>query len=144
MDPKADVEELLNAGIPFAEQMLREHGEFFPFAVARREDGSVTAVAVSEEEENPAATEVLEKVRHALRHGAEAGEYIATAVFVDVLASLSEDEKTDAVRADLEHQEGYCVAVLFPYERAGDGTVTFGELVVTEHHPVVFDAPLHH
>lgn len=144
MDPKADVEELMNAGIPFAEQMLREHGEFFPFAVARRDDGTITAVATAEAEEQPEAAEVLEQVTLALRQGAEAGDYVATAVFVDVTAALGEDEETDAVRAGLEHQEGYCVTVLFPYQRAEDGTVTFGELVVTDHRPAVFRAPAVH
>ena len=33
MTAKAETEELMNAGIPFAEQQLTKHGEFFPFAI---------------------------------------------------------------------------------------------------------------
>jgi hypothetical protein len=29
--PKSECEQLLNALLPFAERMLREHGEFFPY-----------------------------------------------------------------------------------------------------------------
>jgi hypothetical protein len=31
MPAKDDCNQLLNAALPFAEQMLREHGEFLPF-----------------------------------------------------------------------------------------------------------------
>ena len=36
---KAESEDLLNAALPLAEKMLREHGEFFPYAEALGPNG---------------------------------------------------------------------------------------------------------
>jgi hypothetical protein len=39
--PKDDVEKLMNALLPFAEKMLREHGEFYPYGGAMSADGKI-------------------------------------------------------------------------------------------------------
>jgi hypothetical protein len=43
MTPKADCEALMNAVLPFAEQMLDRHGAFHPFGGAMGADGEVAA-----------------------------------------------------------------------------------------------------
>jgi hypothetical protein len=43
--PKADCEVVMNAILPFAEQMLRDHGEFFPFGGAMLVDRKIVPVA---------------------------------------------------------------------------------------------------
>lgn len=42
---KAECEEIMNALIPFAQQMLEKHGEFFPFGGTMKNNGEVTQVA---------------------------------------------------------------------------------------------------
>jgi hypothetical protein len=37
-DPKAESESLLNAALPFAQKMLKENGEFYPYAFTLRAD----------------------------------------------------------------------------------------------------------
>jgi hypothetical protein len=41
MNAKADAETLLNAVMPFAERMLAEHGEFYPYGAAMKPDGEI-------------------------------------------------------------------------------------------------------
>jgi hypothetical protein len=45
MNAKADCEELMNAVLPFAEKMLGEQGEFFPYGGAMRPNGEIVSVA---------------------------------------------------------------------------------------------------
>jgi hypothetical protein len=45
VSPEVEVEELMNAVVPFAEQMLNEHGAFFPYGGAIQADGAIVSVA---------------------------------------------------------------------------------------------------
>jgi len=38
-----DLDQLLNAVLPFAQQMLSKHGEFFPFGASMTIDGEIIA-----------------------------------------------------------------------------------------------------
>jgi len=40
----SECESLMSAVLPFAEQMLREHGEFFPYGVALKVDGQLASL----------------------------------------------------------------------------------------------------
>jgi hypothetical protein len=52
-DPKAETESLLNAALPFAQKMLKEHGEFYPYAFTLRADGTMAMVAGYDGREKP-------------------------------------------------------------------------------------------
>jgi hypothetical protein len=137
--PKQQVEELMNEGIPFAERMLRQHGEFFPFGVVRNSDGSTQLVGASDGREHPPSQDLIELLNQQFRKGAESGNYAAIAIFFDVLATQpGSSTKTDAVQVGLEHRAGYCVDVFFPYQRSADGTVQWGELFASKREDSVF------
>ena len=57
--PKREVEALMSEGLPFAEKMLGEHGEFFPFGAVMLPSGLVRMVGAFDEREQPAPEEVL-------------------------------------------------------------------------------------
>src|SRR5215471_11575087 len=119
MTPKEQVEVLMNEGISFAERMLREHGEFFPFGVVRKADGSVQHVGAWDGRDKPPSKDVSDVLNQGFRKGAESGDYEATAIFMDVLTTPpGGSSKTDAVQVGLEHRSGYCVDVFFPYQRS--------------------------
>lgn len=61
--PKEQVEELMNEGIAFAERMLREHGEFFPFGVVRKSGGSIQHVGASDGRERPPSRELIDLLK---------------------------------------------------------------------------------
>jgi hypothetical protein len=131
--PKEQLEVLMNEGIPFAEKMLREHGEFFPFGLVQKADGSVQQIDASDGREHPPSKDVVELLDRAFRRGAESGDYAATAIFVVVrVAPPGSATKIDAVQVGLEHRSGYCVDVFFPYQRSADGTFEWGELFASK------------
>jgi len=116
VDPKADCESLLNAVLPFAQQMLDRHGEFYPYGGAMTTDGQITSVAAYDSREHAASTDVIEFVKSAFVAGAREGKYRATALVYDVRVTLPSDgKKSDAIAVSLNHRSDNSVTVLFPY-----------------------------
>lgn len=106
-----DLDGLVGVALPFAEQMLDEHGEFFPYAVALDESGDARMVAADPGGgEQPASLDVLATLIGGLR--AERDGLRAVALVSDVRLSDS-----DAVRVELEHREGQAMAVFLPYKK---------------------------
>ena len=44
-EAQADMDNMLDAALPFAQQMLTKHGEFYPYAVSMSAGGEVAMVA---------------------------------------------------------------------------------------------------
>ena len=139
MTPKEEAEAVMNAGIPFAQKMLAEHAEFYPFGFAMTAKNKVVPVAPSAPAEHPASQQLIDDLAAAFRAGASSREYKSTALFVDVrVQPPGKTEKTDAVQVGLEHVSGYCVDVFFPYSRDARGKVTFGDVFASQRAGVVF------
>ncbi len=136
---KSEVETLLNQGLPFAEQLLDEKGQFFPFAFALDSDGDPIAVGADPGDEDVQPAELLAFLEMSLRQGVTEGKYRAIALFVDVRVEVpGQVEKTDAVQAGLEHKTGYCVDVFLPYEKQDDDSVVYGDLFAGPRQSSVF------
>lgn len=122
---KQDAETLMNSALPFAEKMLSEHGEFFPFGEAMKPSGEIVSVGADSGVEHPPSQEVIDILKSAFRSAAAENEYIATAIVYDALTiPPGGEEKTDAVAVALDHRDDYSVVVFFPYHLT-DGTVEF-------------------
>ena len=104
-----DLDGLLNVVLPLAQELLGKNGQFYPFgaSVSAAGEASLTA-ADAGLGDHPQPEQVLA----GLYDGARAGvaEIRAAAFVVDVIANGS-----DAVRVELEHQDGIALAVLVPY-----------------------------
>jgi hypothetical protein len=106
-----DLDGLLDASLPFAQEMLGERGEFFPYAAAITTTGETKFIAGDPGEgEQPTSVAVLQVLVEGLR--AERDTLRAAAVVSDVRRSDS-----DAVRVELEHEEGHAIVVFLPYQR---------------------------
>lgn len=106
-----DLDGLVNATLPFAQQMLERHGEFFPFAAGVTADGIVELFGADPgADDRPASTDVLDQLVGGLRE--RAGSLRAIALVADVRAGES-----DAVRVELEHCDGHAICVLLPYRK---------------------------
>jgi hypothetical protein len=115
-DPKADSESLLNAALPFAQKMLKEHGEFYPYAVTLRADGTTAMVAGYDGREKPPSLDIIGLLKSGLRADAAAHKIIASAIVSDVLTTdPSTGVKTDAISVALDHRDHYSVVVLLRY-----------------------------
>ena len=118
-----DLDALLRVMLPFAQQMLVESGEFFPFGAAMSSSGDSKWFAADLGlGERPPSAAVLASLVDGLRQ--TRSDYRGAALGLDVRLTDS-----DAVRIELEHQEGVAIAVLLPYKkkRIGRG-IEFGEL----------------
>ncbi len=115
-DPKTDSESLLNASIPFAQKMLKEHGEFYPYAVTLRPDGKIAMVAGYDGREKPPSLDIIKLLKEGLRADAVAHKIVASAIVSDVLATdPATGAKVDAISVALDHRDHYSVVILLRY-----------------------------
>jgi len=115
---------LLNAALPFAQQQLAEHGEFFPYGVAMKRDGRTGMVAGYAGTERPPSTEVLDVIYEGLR--SKADENRGAAVVADVRLR---GEETDAIQVEVEHRDGIALKIFLPYrKRRFGGGIETGEM----------------
>lgn len=127
-DPKSEVEEIMNAMLPFGQQMLEKHGEFIPYGGAMKPNGEIVSVAGYDGNEQPPSQEIINLLKGGYRQAAKNGEYKATGIFYDVrVIPPGSNEKTDAIAIALDHKEGYSVIVLFPYKIV-NSKVEFGQV----------------
>lgn len=139
-EPTEEIQELLNFLLPHAEQMLGEHGEFYPYAATLDNAGSIEPVGPSIDTEDPDVGDILVALHADLREQAAEGTIRASGIAADVtLTDPDSGETTDAVQVELDHAEGDAVDIYVPYESAGEG-VKFGELVAAEGREPVFSA----
>lgn len=128
-----DLDGLVNAALPFAQQMLDKHGEFFPFAVAVDLHSDIRMILGDPDlGERPPSAEVLSTILHQFRRIRD--EFRAVARVADVRAADS-----GAVRFELEHSEGPSMAVFLPYKkRRLRSGVEYGSLAATVAAPAVW------
>lgn len=123
-----DLDALLELTLPFAQQQLAEHGEFFPFAAAVGVDGAPRLIAADPGVgERPASRDVLDQLVGGLR---------AAALVADVRVGES-----DAARVELEHRDGQAICVLLPYKRRRlRRGVAYGELGAAPGQPRIWSS----
>lgn len=111
-----------------ARQMLAKSGEFFPYALAITQDGRTKVIAGYSGSEHPPSAELLTLLYEGLR--SEAGQNRAAAVVADVRLKA---EVTDAIRIELEHQDGIAMTVLIPYRTIRSGKdVEYGQITALD------------
>jgi hypothetical protein len=122
--PREECEELMSAVVPFAEQMLSQHREFYPFGAAMAPDGQIVSVGGHTGDEHLRKQDVLALLEKGYREEAKLGKYKATVLVIDMLViPPGKDVKQDAIAARLDHRDGYSVVVLFPYTIGPSGNV---------------------
>ncbi|TPQ50498.1 hypothetical protein C2U72_13045 [Prosthecomicrobium hirschii] len=131
---------LLGSFIGFAEQMLEQHGEFYPYAGAMKPSGEVVSIGHHDGDEKPPRIEALESLRGFLAAEAGAGRIDATALFYDCRVSVPDsDAITDAIAVELDHRSGSSLVCYLPY-RLADGTLETGDIFANEGANAVFGA----
>jgi len=128
-----DLDQLLNALLPFAQQMLREHGEFHPFGGSMQTDGTISmAGAKVDGTDHPKAVDLIQLLEAGFQKNAEQGKIKASGVCFDVrVIPPGKQDKTDAIQANLEHIEGQAVSIFLPYKKGLFKKVTYGKLFAT-------------
>jgi len=139
-EAKADFNALLEFLMPFAEQMLKKHGEFFPFGAAVTTAGEVTAQAAYDGNETPESAEVVAALTQGFQASAKAGEVRATGICYDGRITQENGKKTDAIIMSLEHVSGCATRTYVPYSKGFFGGYRFGALVAGLDDPKIFVA----
>lgn len=125
---KKQLETLIGAARPFAEQMLTNHGEFLPYGATMGLDEKIGAVGGYTGEEHPKSTDVIALLKQAYRKDGAAGKLLACALVYDVRTiPPGGTEKCDAIAIDLNHRDGMSVTMLYPYRITPDKKVEYGE-----------------
>ena len=129
MSPKQESEILLNLLLPFADKMLREHGEFYPFGGYMKPNGAIVEVGASDPDtDRPTSKDLIDILRSSFQELARRNECKAVALTFDVAVKLpNSDGKSDAIQVSLEHSEGYSAEVFFPYQLV-ESQVVYGEV----------------
>jgi hypothetical protein len=118
--PKEEAQQLVDAVLPFAEQALSKHGEFYPFGAELTSSGKIEAAMGYNGQEHPSSAEIIAMLHTGLGARAKAGQVRATALVYDARVQLlGTSSKSDAVAIELEHRAGYNVTVYFPYTVKG-------------------------
>jgi hypothetical protein len=126
---RPELDRLLNAVLPFAQELLAKHHEFYPFGASIDSNGEISQVNASVGKENPHSQEVLDSLVAAFRERALRDRLRAAAICLDVRTiPPGSSEKTDAISVRLEHADGEAIEVLLPYERDGLARYRYGTL----------------
>jgi len=136
-EAREDYNALLEFLMPFAEQMLKKNGEFFPFGAAVSTEGEVQACATYDANESPASEEVIALLLQGFQGDAREGKIRATGICYDGRI-VQDGKKVDAVIISLEHASGGATKTCIPYTKSMFGKYRFGELIAGVDDPKVF------
>ncbi len=126
MTPKEECEALMSVLVPFAQQMLSKHREFYPFGGTMSVEGKIVQTASSTGEAHPALAAAGRSAREGISGWGE-----ATPVQSDrdshrrPTVPPGKIEKQDALEVRLDHVSGYSVMVVFPYAFSLKGDLEF-------------------
>ena len=136
--PKAESEDLMNAALPLAEQLLAEHGEFLPYGQAMDKAGKFIAIGASDGREHPPSKDLIKLLKDGFKEGARTGKYKATALVYDVRVTLpSTGAKSDAIAVSLNHEGKYSALIFIAYRLDGR-KVVMGEVFAQQDENYVF------
>ena len=134
-----ELDQLLDSVLTFAQQMLKVHGEFYPFGESLDVTGKRAMDGAHTGSEHPPSQELIDLLVQAYAHRARSGELRAAAVCADVrVVPPGKVGKTDAISVGLEHQSGEAVNVFLPYQKGWFGRIRYGELFASARDPQFF------
>lgn len=105
-----DLDNLLNAVLPLAQQLLDDAGEFYPYGADITLAGATEMVMghPGTGGDNPASADVINVLWEGFR--TKADRLRAAAIVADFRMAES-----DAIRVELEHRDGHALVVIMPY-----------------------------
>ena len=124
-----DLDQLLNALLPFAQQMLAKHGEFYPFGSSMTTAGEIVAHGAYDGDEQPPSQQLIDILTQAFRQQAVSSQIRAAAICYDIRTiPPGQSEKTVAICVSAEHQNGEAADVCLPYKKCWFGKISYGEI----------------
>ncbi len=119
IDPqaRADLQALVDAVLPFAQDMLRRHDGFHPFGATMGLDGKIALTAADPGSEHPAPEAVIELLEAGYRKEAASGTLRAATICESVTVTEQTGHSTPAIKISIEHLRGESVAFYLPFSK---------------------------
>lgn len=128
---KMEAEQIMQAMLPLAKQMLEKYGEFLPYGAGMTAAGEVVSIAGDIGQEKPSSQDMINFLKNSFRDSVRSKEYKATGIFFDVRVTVpGSNEKTDAIAIALDHKDSYSVVVYVHY-KVVSGKVQLGQVFAT-------------
>lgn len=130
-----DAKKLINYSVDFANKMLTENQEFFPFAVTINFDGELVMTGYFDGDEHPPSQDLINKLQLILDRQLENKERRVYALTYDVRVKKDESsEKTDAIaikikRANTKEFTIYYYAYKLTPQKTVEHLYSWGELM---------------
>lgn len=128
MTPKEECEVLMNILLPYAQDLVKKHAEFYPVGATMDNNSDTSLTAVHTGEEYPDPRKLLADMTKVHKAMAEKNEIKACGVVWNAAVTMPDGGKTDAIIVSLEHQSGYSVIVGMPYKIKMFKKISFGEI----------------
>ena len=132
MTPKEQCEVLLDKLLPFAENQMKKHREFFPFAAVILTDDTVELTGSFDGTEHPESKDVINDLIQIHKQLASEGKIKASGIAWNASVASADGKPTDAIIVSLEHKDDYSVIVGEPYKVGLFKKVNFGNLFAME------------
>jgi len=98
--------ELINAVLDHASHLLKSYGEFYPFAIIRKVDGTLQPLNTYEGKEKPSASEHLNQLEKTLQSSFDKYEYDSFGIGVNTSVSKNgEREDVILIRINFEGED---------------------------------------
>ncbi|WP_146096402.1 hypothetical protein [Xanthomonas arboricola] len=127
-----DLNALCNEARGFAEYMLMAHGEFIPFGVLMRPDGTIAQVAGDLGVERSISAEMVKLLQASFSQSARIGAIRAACICMEMsVMPPGQEDMTDAICTRLAHVSGETVEVFVPHSRDARGALQLGQPFAT-------------
>jgi len=137
---REDLNSLLGAMFPFAQDMLDKYGEFYPFGATMTIAGEIKQTAAYTGDEHPSSQELIELLEGGFRALAAKKDVRAVGLCLDVRTiAPGQTQKTDAICARLRHSDSESADVFLPYQKNESGMISYGDLFATQGEQDIFN-----
>jgi hypothetical protein len=154
MSPKDEAENLLDALLPLAKQLLAQQRRAVPVRRHAGTDGTVSLVSPDIGNDHPSSQQVIDALLADFRAGSYRAVGIAYAITTvppgrteptDAITTVppGRTEPTDAIVIRLDHVSGYSVQVVYPYLLGQPGDLTVASPFAVRGLGDVFPPPGH-
>jgi hypothetical protein len=126
-NPREDADQLLSTMLPLAENLLRKHGEFYPFGATMNLGGKIEMEHAATEQSKPNSASLIASLEETFRGRLELLRAVAIACDTRVTPP-GEFQSVDAVSVFIDHRDQFCALVFVPYTRASNQDVEFGAI----------------
>ncbi len=130
MEIQKDIQDIIDYSHKFAEKMLIEHKEYYPFGVVIDKKGELIPVGYKDNETDmPKSQKVIDELKKHFQTELDKQEIRAYGITYDVRVKLNDsEEKSDAILIDITHRDSTNLPkYYFTYSWTSEGELVFGE-----------------